>query len=61
MDITLLTPTEVSKVLKINYNRVLELIKLGEINAIKIGNGYRILEGELFDFIQSKRFKSHWK
>lgn len=57
----LLTPKEVSKILKVNYNRVLDLIHLGEIKAVKLGRDFRISEGDLFDYLQSKKYKSFWK
>jgi len=57
----LLTPKEVSKQLKINYNRVLELIHLGDLNAYKIGRDFRITEGDLFDFLQKNKYRSFWK
>ena len=58
---TFYTPKEVSKQLKINYNRVLELIHLGELSAYKIGRDFRISEGHLFDFLQKNKYKSFWK
>ncbi|HIN20121.1 MAG: hypothetical protein COA72_01840 [Candidatus Neomarinimicrobiota bacterium] len=57
----LLTPMEVSELLKINYNRVLDLIHLGEINAVKIGKNYRVYEGDLFDYLNTNKYKSYWK
>jgi len=52
---------ELSEVLKINYNRVLDLIHLGEINAVKIGKNYRVFEGDLFDYLNTNKYKSYWK
>ena len=57
----LYTPNEVAEILKVRYNRVLELIKLGKLSAYKIGKFYRISEGELFEFLESHRYKSYWK
>ena len=54
------TPKEISKVLKINYNRVLDLIHLGELSCIKIGRDYRISELHLLEFTNKNKFKSYW-
>ena len=56
-----LTPKEVSKLLKINYNRVLDFIHLGKLSAYKLGKDYRISEGDLFDFLQARKYNSFWK
>ena len=57
----LLTPKDVSKILLLRYNKILELIKLGELKAIRIGKSFRITEYNLHDFIEKNRYKSHWK
>ena len=57
---TLLTPKDVSKILQLGYNKILELIKLGQLKAIKIDKSYRITEYDLHDFIENNRFKSKW-
>lgn len=57
----LLTPKEVSNILQINYRRVLDLIHLGKLDAIKIGRDFRIRECDLFDYLESKEYKSYWK
>jgi excisionase family DNA binding protein len=57
---TLLTPKDVSKILQLRYNKILELIKLGQLKAIKIDKSYRITEYDLHDFIENNRFKSKW-
>ena len=56
----LLTPKDVSKILVLRYNKILELIKLGQLKAIRIGKSFRITEHDLHDFIEKNRYKSHW-
>ena len=51
----LLTPTEVSDLLKVNYRKVLDLILLGHISAIKIGRQYRIERCDLLDYLQKNK------
>ena len=57
---TLLTPKDVSEILQLRYNKILELIKFGQLKAIKIDKSYRIAGYDLHDFIEKHRFKSHW-
>ena len=57
----LLTPKEISKLLKLTYGKVLEMIHLGELKAIRIGKSFRITEYDLHDFIESNRYKSPWE
>ncbi len=57
----LLTPKQVSEKLQIHYRKVLEFIIMGELKAYKIGGVYRIEPGDLFDFLQKKKYKSFWK
>jgi len=57
---TLLTPKDVSEILQLRYNKILELIKFGQLKAIKIDKSYRIAEYDLHDFIEKNRFKSRW-
>jgi excisionase family DNA binding protein len=45
------TVAEVSAKLQVHWQTVLNYIKDGRLNAIKIGNGYRISKQELLDFI----------
>ena len=61
MDSNFYKPNEVADILKVRYNRVLELIKLGKLSAYKIGKLYRISEGDLFEFLESHRYRSYWK
>ena len=51
----LLTPSEVSDILKVNYRKVLDLIILGKLEAIKIGRQYRILESSLLTFLRNNK------
>tara|TARA_B100001250_G_scaffold79095_1_gene64972 strand:- start:1234 stop:1401 length:168 start_codon:yes stop_codon:yes gene_type:complete len=50
----LLTPQEVSKILKINYRKVLELIHLKKLPAIQIEKQFRIKESDLYAFIEDR-------
>lgn len=61
MNMNLLTPKEVAQILKINYNKVLELIALGKIEAYKVGGSYRISSIALNKYLQSVKVKSFWK
>lgn len=54
------TPKEISKILKINYNRVLQLIHLGELAAMKIGSDYRISDLDLYNFLESNKYSNSW-
>ena len=56
----LLTPKEVAKILQLRYNKILEMIHLGELKAIRIGKSFRITEYDLHEFIESNRVKSIW-
>ena len=55
---TLLTPKDVSKILQLRYNKILALIKLGHLKAIRIDKSFRITEYDLHDFIEKNRYKS---
>ena len=56
----LLTPKDVAKILQLRYNKILEMIHLGELKAIQIGKNFRISEYDLHEFIESNRVKSIW-
>ncbi len=56
----LLTPKEVAKILQLRYNKILEMIHLGELKAIRIGKSFRITEYDLHELIESNRVKSIW-
>jgi excisionase family DNA binding protein len=50
-----LTTNEAIKYLKISKPTFLKLIHLGKINAVKIGNGWRILKSELDSLLSGKK------
>ena len=56
----LLTPKEIASLLQLRYAKILELIKLGQLKAIKIGKSFRITKYDLHDFIEENRYHSHW-
>jgi excisionase family DNA binding protein len=49
-----LTTEEAIKFLKISKPTYLKCIHLGKINAIKVGNGWRVLQSELYRFLKSR-------
>ena len=51
----LLTPKDVSRLLNINYRKVLELIHLKKLPAIQIERQFRVKEAELYAFIEDNR------
>jgi len=51
----LLTPSEVSDILKVNYRKVLDLILMGKLEAIKIGRQYRIPESSILTFLRNNK------
>ncbi len=53
----LLTASEVSDILKINYRKVLDMILLGDISAIKIGRQYRIEKCDLLDYLKNNKIQ----
>jgi len=55
----LLTPKEIASLLQLRYAKILELIKLGQLKAIKIGKSFRITKYDLHDFIEKNRYHSH--
>ena len=57
----LLSPKQEAEKLQIHYRKVLDFIVLGELKAYQIGGVYRIEPGELFEFLQKKKYKSYWK
>tara|TARA_B100001093_G_scaffold497766_1_gene545065 strand:- start:554 stop:733 length:180 start_codon:yes stop_codon:yes gene_type:complete len=56
----LLTPKEIASLLQLRYAKILELIKLGQLKAIKIGKSFRITKHDLHDFIEKNRYHSTW-
>ena len=57
LEAKLLTPSEVSDILKINYRKVLDMILLGDISAIKIGRQYRIEKCDLLDYSKNNKIQ----
>lgn len=57
----LLTPDEVSKILKVGYRTVLDMINTGLLEAIKIGRQYRIPQNSLNSYIKSSIIKPEFK
>ena len=45
-------PSEIADLLKINYRKVLDLIAMGSLPALKIGGSYRITESGLRSFLE---------
>jgi excisionase family DNA binding protein len=50
-----LTTDEAIKYLKVSRPTYLKCIRQGKINAIKVGNGWRVLQSELHRFLKSGR------
>ena len=57
LEAELLTPSEVSDILKINYRKVLDMILLGDISAIKIGRQYRIDKSDLLEYLNNNKIQ----
>ena len=57
LEAKLLTASEVSDILKINYRKVLDMILLGDISAIKIGRQYRIEKCDLLDYLKNNKIQ----
>ena len=55
------TPRDISSLLKIHYQKVLELIALGKLEAYKIDGSYRISSYSLNKYLLSVKVKSYWK
>lgn len=51
---TLLTVAEVARVMRVSNMTVYRLIKLGELPAVRVGKSYRIRQGELDAFLESR-------
>jgi len=50
-----LTTNEAIKYLKISKPTFLKYIRLGKIKAIKAGNGWRVLQSELYRFLKGEK------
>ena len=48
------TVAEVAEILKVHWQSIHNYIKRGELEAVRLGRGYRISEQALNDFIKSK-------
>ncbi len=59
MPIKYFSPHTVAETLDISYRKVLDLIKLGKITAIKIDKVYRISESELNRFQLQQLYKPY--
>ena len=53
----LLTPLEVSQILKVGYRTILDLIHLRKIDSIKIGRKFRISQNALDKYISQNTLK----
>jgi len=52
-----LTVTEVAERLQVHWQSVLTYIKNGELEAVKLGRGYRISEQAIEEFIKKRTTK----
>lgn len=50
-----LTTNEAAKYLKISKPTYLKCIHLGKINAVKVGNSWRVLQSELHRFLMGAK------
>ena len=53
-----LTTDEATRYLKISKPTYFKCIRLGKINAIKVGSGWRVLQTELNKFLKSGKGRS---
>jgi excisionase family DNA binding protein len=53
-----LTTDEATRYLKISKPTYFKCIRLGKINAIKVGSGWRVLQSELNKFLKSGKGRS---
>ena len=51
----LYTPREVASHLKVGYRKVLDEISLGRLEALQIGNAYRISESAILKYQDSNK------
>jgi excisionase family DNA binding protein len=54
-DDEVLTSDEAIEYLKISKPTLLKCIHDGRINAIKVGNGWRVLKSELYRFLKGRK------
>lgn len=57
VDIAYYTVQEVADLLKLHWQSVLTYIKKGELEALRLGKGYRISQQSLDDFIANRSTK----
>ncbi len=50
-----LTANDISKMLKISYDKALEFIKYSGVEYVNIGRQYRVSEGKFNDFLYPKK------
>ena len=60
-NLKMLSPKDVGKLLSINYEKVLELIHLGELEAVKIGRQFRIGDLQVFEYLEKNKYSPYWK
>ena len=58
--ISLFSPKEAAELLGVSYRKILDLILIGQLQAFKVGNAYRIAEADLKEYLEANRFKSEW-
>ncbi|MBI4185987.1 MAG: helix-turn-helix domain-containing protein [Chloroflexi bacterium] len=56
-DNSLLTPEQVSGILRVHILTVYSYIRRGKLDAIRLGRSYRIVPRDLEAFIESSRIK----
>ena len=49
---TFYNPQKVADILDVSYQTVLNYIKSGKLKALSLGNGYRVKESDLEEFIE---------
>lgn len=50
-----MTPSEVAEMLKISYDKALELIKYSGVEYVQVGRQYRVLESKLNAVLYPKK------
>ena len=50
-----MTPSEVAEMLKISYDKALELIKYSGVEYVQVGRQYRVLESKLNAILYPKK------
>ena len=52
------TPREISIMLSVHYNKILDLIVTGKLSAFRVGRQYRISHSHLMEYIQQSQVES---